>query len=119
MKRYFGILIFVLFSFVSLGQTEEQKMFVNSLDSLTQKGVDNFEDFETTYLSNIDDAQLVMDHLSWKAETIRNKMRDKTVILSTDEEQALQKEFDSYIVLIKLAQEKRKKLYEERKKERG
>tara|TARA_B110000285_G_scaffold169562_1_gene189733 strand:+ start:307 stop:618 length:312 start_codon:yes stop_codon:yes gene_type:complete len=98
-----------------VAQTEEQKKFTTHLDDFVEKQMTDLSSFEVNFLKTIEDADLAQNHLSWRAEHLKNDMEERKEKLSVDQTTDFQIKFENYRELIKLCKEKRKLLHQEEK----
>lgn len=96
-------------------QTEEQKKFTTRLDDFVEKQMTDLSSFEVNFLKTIEDADLAQNHLSWRAEHLKNDTEERKEKLSVDQTTDFQIKFENYRELIKLCKEKRKLLHQEEK----
>lgn len=109
------ISLFFITTLNFVAQTEEQKKFTTHLDDFVEKQMTDLSSFEVNFLKTIEDADLAQNHLSWRAEHLKNDMEERKEKLSVDQTTDFQIKFENYRELIKLCKEKRKLLHQEEK----
>ena len=109
------ISLFFITTLNFVAQTEEQKKFTTDLDDFVEKQMTDLSSFEVNFLKTIEDADLAQNHLSWRAEHLKNDMEERKEKLSVDQTTDFQIKFENYRELIKLCKEKRKLLHQEEK----
>lgn len=107
-----GLFFIIHLNFVA--QTAEQQKFTTDLDNFVEKKTKNLNSFELIFLKSIEDVELVQNHLSWRAEHLKNDLEKKKDILSVEERTIFQNKFADYRELIKICKEKRKVLHQEK-----
>lgn len=115
-------ILFSLFFIANLNivaQTAEQQKFTADLDNFVEKKMKDFSSFELIFLKSIEDVELVQNHLSWRAEHLKNDVEKKKDKLSVEERTIFQNKFADYRELIKICKEKRKVLHQEKIKSRA
>ena len=115
LKKRILICLFFIANLNILAQTAEQQKFTADLDNFVEKKMKDFSSFELVFLRTIEDADLAQNHLSWRAEHLKNDMEERKEKLSVDQTTDFQIKFENYRELIKLCKEKRKVLYQEEK----
>ena len=119
LKKRILICLFFIANLNIVAQTAEQQKFTADLDNFVEKKMKDFSSFELVFLKTIEDADLAQNHLSWRAEHLKNDMEERKEKLSVDQTTDFQIKFENYRELIKLCKEKRKLLHQEEKIKSG
>jgi len=109
------ICLFFMSTLNFTAQTAEQKKFTSRLDDFVEKQMTDLSSFEVNFLKTIEDADLAQNHLSWRAEHLKNYLEERKDNLSADKITDFEIKFENYRELLKLCKEKRKLLHQEEK----
>lgn len=108
--------LFFLTTFNFLAQSVEQQNFTNDLDIFVEKKMKDFSSFELNFLETIEGIELTQDHLTWRAEHLKNYMEESKDNLTAEEITDFEIKFENYRELLKLCKEKKETLQLEKRK---
>ena len=98
-------------------QTIEQQKFTADLDIFVEKKMKDFRFFELVFLETTEDIELTQDHLAWRAEQLRNYLRENRDNLSAKKVIDVEAKFENYRELLKLCKEKTRTLHLDKKRD--
>ncbi|MDG2228445.1 MAG: hypothetical protein P8L20_11985 [Flavobacteriales bacterium] len=108
--------LFFLTTFNFAAQTVEQQNFINDLDIFVEKKKKDFSSFELNFLETIEDIELTQDHLTWRAEHLKNYLEKSKDNLTDEEITDFEIKFENYRELLKLCKEKTRSVYLNKKR---